>query len=197
MSFIEVALIGVSLSMDTFAVSLSLGLQVRQLRIRDIAKVCLCFGLAQTIMPFLGFLLGSSFAHIVESYSYWIAFVLLALVGGKMIGDSIHEGKEKNDKPAAGKAFTLPRLILLALAESIDALAVGVTFAFAPINIAASCIEIGVITAIIALAGMELGRFFGARFKQAAGIAGGVVLILLGLKTLLEGLRPLIPMPLP
>jgi putative Mn2+ efflux pump MntP len=187
MSLFEIALIGVSLSMDTFAVALSLGLQSGHVRGRDAAKVCLAFGLAQTLMPLLGFLLGSSFVRIVAAWSSWIAFALLALVGAKMIWDSVAAwvGAAAPEVPLAGAVFALPRLALLALAESIDALAVGVTFAFSPVNIIEACLEIGLITALIAFTGLRVGRFLGERFKSIAEVAGGLVLILLGVKALL------------
>ena len=183
----ELFFIAVGLSMDAFAVAVCKGLSIRRLRPRHAVIVGLYFGVFQALMPALGYFLGSAFAEAVTQIDHWIAFLLLAAIGGNMIRESLREDDEPCD-PSLG-----PREMLgLALATSIDALAVGVSFAFLRVDIAPAVTLIGCVTFLLSLGGVWLGHLFGARFKSKAEFLGGLVLILLGLKILLEhlGLLP-------
>ena len=186
MSIWEVLLIGVSLSMDAFAAALCKGLSMRKLNIKYGLIIALFFGGFQALMPLIGWLISSRFAQYIEKYDHWIAFGLLIIVGGKMIFDSIKERNEPDsDKPFK---FNLGEILVLAIATSIDALAVGVSFGFLQINIWSSITLIGCVTLVLSFAGIIIGNLFGSRFKTKAEIAGGVVLILIGVKILLEHL---------
>ena len=183
MGFVELFLIAVGLSMDAFAVSVCKGLGMRRLNMRQAAVIALFFGGFQALMPVIGWVVGVQFAHFVSAYAHWIAFVLLALVGGKMLRDAFH-GEDRDEGP-----FTLDlvELLMLAIATSIDALAVGVSFAFLGVAIAPSAALIGVTTFVLSMAGVVIGHQFGSRWEKPATVGGGIVLILIGLKVLLEG----------
>ena len=183
MGFFELLLIGVGLSMDAFAASICKGLGMRKLDMRQGAVVALFFGGFQALMPLIGWLLGKQFEQYITSVDHWIAFLLLGYIGGKMIWDAFHE--EAEDCPAG---FDLKELTVLAVATSIDALAVGVTFAFLQVSIGPAALLIGSTTFLIALAGVWIGYRFGSRYKSRATLAGGVILCCIGLKILLEHL---------
>lgn len=170
--------------MDAFAVSVCKGLSVRALRPRHALACGLWFGAFQALMPTVGYLLGVSFQSLIENVDHWIAFVLLALIGGNMIREALHGDDDDEVSAEFGPRAMLP----LAVATSIDALAVGVTFAFLQVNLAPAVACIGIITCVIAIVGVCVGHAFGLRFKARAEVAGGVVLILIGLKILLEHL---------
>lgn len=186
MSFLELFLIAVGLSADAFSVSVCKGLNMRKLNLKHAYVIALFFGVFQAVMPLLGYLLGTGFSEYIERYDHWIAFVLLAFIGGKMALEAIREkdgeAEEKTDTLSIGE------LTILAVATSIDALAVGITFAFLKVNILPSVLLIGVTTFALSLGGVLLGNRFGAKYKSKAEIAGGVILILIGLKILLEHL---------
>ena len=182
MHFAELLLIAVGLSMDAFAVSVCKGLSVKRLRPRHALLAGLYFGGFQFLMPLLGWLLGYRFEELITSVDHWIAFVLLSLIGGNMIRESFSEDEELNDD------FGVKTMLLLAIATSIDALAVGITFAFLAVKILPAAGAIGVTTFLLSVAGIYIGRAFGARWKSGAERAGGVILILIGLKILLEHL---------
>lgn len=186
MSFLELFLIAVGLSADAFSVSVCKGLNMRKLNLKHAYVIALFFGVFQAVMPLLGYLLGTGFSEYIEKYDHWIAFVLLAFIGGKMALEAIREkdgeSEEKTDTLSIGE------LTILAVATSIDALAVGITFAFLKVNILPSVLLIGVTTFALSLGGVLLGNRFGAKYKSKAEIAGGVILILIGLKILLEHL---------
>ncbi|MDE6764535.1 MAG: manganese efflux pump MntP family protein [Oscillospiraceae bacterium] len=186
MSFLELFLIAVGLSADAFSVSVCKGLNMRKLNLKHAYVIALFFGVFQAVMPLLGYLLGTGFSEYIEKYDHWIAFVLLAFIGGKMAIEAIREkdgeAEEKTDTLSIGE------LTILAVATSIDALAVGITFAFLKVNILPSVLLIGVTTFALSLGGVLLGNRFGAKYKSKAEIAGGVILILIGLKILLEHL---------
>ena len=184
MGFIELLLIAVGLSMDAFAVSICKGLSVQKVKPKHAACVALYFGGFQALMPLLGFFLASSFAEYIKRFDHWIAFVLLAFIGLNMIRESREEAEE--EKPYTGINFK--ELFILAVATSIDALAVGVTFAFLQVNIVPAIAIIGCTTFVISLAGVYVGNVFGARYKSRAELTGGVILVLIGLKILLEHL---------
>ena len=183
MGLIELFLIAVGLSMDAFAVSVCKGLAMPKCTFKKAAIVGLWFGGFQALMPAIGYILGAQFQEAIASIDHWIAFVLLALIGGNMI----HEALD-NDEEEADASLDVKTMFLLAVATSIDALAIGITFAFLKVNIIPAVCFIGIVTFIISFAGVKIGNVFGARYKNKAEIVGGVILILLGLKTLLEHL---------
>lgn len=191
MEILELLLIGVSLSMDAFAVSLCQGLSMPRLNWRHAAVIALFFGGFQALMPVIGWLLGSQFAGYIQSFDHWVAFVLLLLIGGNMVREAFspeEEEEEEEDGCSAGERLDLKRLFLMAVATSIDALAIGVTFAFLEVQILEAASVIGVTTFVISLAGVAIGNYFGTRYQKRAEITGGVILILLGTKILLEHL---------
>ena len=183
MGLIELFLIAVGLSMDAFAVSVCKGLAMPKCTFKKAAIVGLWFGGFQALMPAIGYILGAQFQEAIASIDHWIAFVLLALIGGNMI----HEALD-NDEEEADASLDVKTMFLLAVATSIDALAIGITFAFFKVNIIPAVCFIGIVTFIISFAGVKIGNVFGARYKNKAEIVGGVILILLGLKILLEHL---------
>ena len=179
--FIEIFLIGIGLSMDAFAVSICKGLALKECKLKK-AMVCgVWFGGFQALMPLVGYFLGSFFADVITKYSHWIAFALLAFLGAKMIKESF-ESEELDDN------MGWKTMLVLAVATSIDASAVGVTFAFLDVNILFAVIVIGVTTFAFSAAGVKIGSVFGEKYKSKAEIAGGIILILIGLKILLDGL---------
>ena len=181
MGFIELLLVAVGLSMDAFAVSVCKGLNMHgKLNWRDTGLLALFFGGFQALMPFVGWALGRGFEQYITSIDHWIAFGLLAFIGGHMLWDD--EGAEE-----AGP-LRLGELTLLAIATSIDALAVGITFAFLGVNIVSAISIIGCTTFVLSGVGVMVGYRFGLRYEKKAEIAGGVILILIGLKILLEHL---------
>lgn len=184
MSWVELMLIAVGLSMDAFAVSVCKGLSVTNLRWRHYLCVGLWFGTFQAGMPALGYLLGSTFEQYISSVDHWIAFGLLALIGVNMLKEGILGGEEN-----ANASFAFPAMLLLAVATSIDALAVGITFALLPdVRLAVAVSFIGVITFLFSGVGLKVGNVFGSRYRNRAEIVGGVILILIGTKILLEHL---------
>ena len=191
MGLFELLLIGVGLSMDAFAVAVCQGLCMPKLNWKHGAVVAAFFGGFQGLMPLIGWLLGSQFSEYIQSFDHWIAFVLLLLIGGNMIREAIGPEEEETEC-AIGGGLDLKRLSLMAVATSIDALAVGVTFAFLSVSIIPAVSIIGCTTFCLSLAGVAAGHFFGTRYKKRAEIAGGVVLILIGSKILLEHLGILV-----
>ena len=184
MGLVELFLIAVGLSMDTFAVSICQGLGMPKLNLKHAVIIAVFFGGFQALMPVLGWILGEQFAHYVTAVSHWIAFGLLAFIGGKMLWEAFHEEHSHED----GSHLDLKELFMLAIATSIDALAVGVTFAFLDVDIAFSAVLIGVTTFAISFAGVAIGHQFGGRWEKPSTIAGGIVLVLIGVKVLFEGL---------
>lgn len=189
MGIIDFVLLGVGLAMDAFAVSICKGLSMTRINKGQLIIIATFFGGFQAIMPLIGYLLGNIFARYVMQFSHWIAFILLILIGAKMIIDAIKERKEKDSVEEKDKPISLKEITALAIATSIDALAVGVTFAFyEDVNVALAVTIIGVITFILSAIGVLIGNIFGSRYKFVAAIIGGIILILLGIKILLEGL---------
>ena len=184
MSVIEIALLGVSLAMDAFAVSITTGITLKDLRWRHALKVGLFFGGFQFLMPLIGYLAGTTFVRYIESVDHWIAFGLLAFIGGKMVYECIRPGEaeEAADPTATGKLF------VLAVATSIDALAVGISLAILRENIWVCSGWIGVITFTLSALGVRLGKKLGEKFQRSAGLVGGLVLIGIGLQILIEHL---------
>ena len=182
MGIIELFLFAVSLSMDAFAVSVCKGLSVKTLRPRHGVIAGLYFGGFQALMPLIGWLLGRQFEGLIKSVDHWVAFVLLALIGANMVRESFGKDEEVND------SFSFKTMLPLAVATSIDALAVGVTFAFLEVQILPAIALIGVTTFTFSAAGVKIGNVFGVRFKSKAELTGGVIRILLGIKILVEHL---------
>lgn len=187
MSIIELLLIGIGLSMDAFAVAICKGLAMRCINYRHTLIIALSFGGFQALMPYIGWLLGSRFARYITRYDHWIAFLLLLFIGGKMIWDTLHEGNG-DDIDFAGERLDIKELLLMAVATSIDALAMGITFAFLSVKIGVACGIIGAVTFLISALGVFIGNRFGAKYKNKASMTGGVILILIGFKVLLEHL---------
>ncbi len=182
MSIWEIIVIGIGLSMDAFAVSVCKGLSVRKIKPKHSLIAGAYFGGFQALMPVIGWLLGRQFESLIKSFDHWIAFVLLGLIGVNMIREAFSEEENQND------SFSPKTMLPLAVATSIDALAVGVTFAFLDVSIVPAALCIGVTTFILSAAGIRTGAVFGARFQAKAEIAGGIVLILMGIKILIEHL---------
>ena len=182
MGFVELFLIAVGLSMDAFAVSVCKGLSVKKVGVKHAALAGLYFGGFQFLMPVIGYLLGFRFESVIETVDHWVAFVLLAFIGGIMIKESFGKAEELNDD------FGVKTMLLMAVATSIDALAVGITFAFLEVQILPAAGLIGVTTFLLSFVGIYIGNVFGARYKSRAELAGGVILVLIGAKILLEHL---------
>ena len=189
MGVIDLFFIGVGLSMDAFAVAICKGLGMHRVNWRHSFVIALFFGGFQALMPLAGYLLGSQFASFVEPVDHWIAFALLALIGGKMLWDAFHEDDGSGGEKAQGEEkLDLKELLMLAVATSIDALAVGISFAFLEVNIWEAITVIGLTTFVLSLVGVCVGNRFGARYERPSTIVGGIVLILIGLKILVEHL---------
>lgn len=183
MSLLTLFITAVGLSMDAFAVSVCKGLALKKIDLKKICIVGLWFGGFQAIMPLLGYLLGSQFKQSVEALDHWIAFVLLALIGINMIKEALSQDEEKADDSLSFKT-----MLLLAVATSIDALAVGITYAFLQVAIVPAVSFIGITTFILSAIGVKVGNVFGMKYKSRAEFAGGVILILIGVRILLEHL---------
>ena len=182
MGLVELFLIAVGLSMDAFAVSVCKGLSERSLRAKHYFIIGAWFGGFQALMPLIGYLGGRYFTDMITHYAHWIAFALLLFIGASIVKESFGEEEEMDGSMAARDMF------ILAVATSIDALAVGVTFAFLKVAIIPAICFIGVVTFVCSAAGVKIGSLFGMKYKSKAELCGGIILILIGLKILLEGL---------
>lgn len=185
--FIELVLIGVGLSMDAFAVSICKGLAMRKVNKKQAVVIGLFFGGFQALMPFLGWLLGSQFERYITSIDHWIAFILLGVIGGKMMMEAVKK-EETEEIKQMDPPLDLKEMFLLAVATSIDALAVGITFAFLQYPIVEAISAIGVTTFAISIGGVYVGNFFGNKYKSKAEFVGGLILVLIGLRILLTHL---------
>ena len=185
MGLTELFIIAVGLSMDAFAVSICKGLSLGKIKFKHMCIAGLWFGGFQGLMPAIGYFLGNFFADMVSKYAHWVAFILLAIIGGNMIKESLEKDGCENCGDAAMDAKTM---FVMAIATSIDAMAVGVSFAFLKVSIIPAVSFIGVITFICSGLGVKIGSIFGSKYKSKAEFAGGLVLIIMGTKTLLEGL---------
>lgn len=181
MNIVDILVIGVGLSMDAFAVSICKGLAMKKMDIKKALVCSLYFGVFQALMPLIGFLLGSGFKNVVSSIDHWIAFVLLGIIGINMI-------KEAKSCDVVNDSMDVKTMLTLAVATSIDALAIGVTFAFLKVSIIPAVSIIGLITFACCFIGVKLGSVFGEKLKSKAEIMGGVMLILIGTKILIEHL---------
>ena len=183
--FITLFVLAVGLSMDAFAVAVCKGLAMKKMSWKNAVIVGLWFGTFQALMPVIGYFLGVSFADRIKSVDHWIAFVLLAFIGGNMI----HEALDKSNTPDSDNSFSIKTMFVLAVATSIDALAVGITFALLPnVKIITAILSIGAVTFILSAIGLKAGSLFGLKYKAKAEFTGGLILILIGLKILLEHL---------
>ncbi len=183
MTYIELFVIAVGLSMDAFAVSICKGLSVRKLKPRHAVICGAYFGGFQALMPVIGWLLGRQFEVLIKSIDHWIAFALLVLIGANMIREAV-----KNEEENLNDSFTPRTMLPLAVATSIDALAVGVTFAFLDVEIVPAVSMIGVTTFVLSAIGVKIGNVFGAKYKSKAELVGGIVLVAMGIKILIEHL---------
>jgi putative Mn2+ efflux pump MntP len=184
MGITEIIVIAIALSMDAFAVAITLGLSVKKLNIKQLLIPGIYFGFFQALMPLIGYFGGNCFANKIQHLDHWITFIFLGFIGGKMIKESFSkENKKVNKNP-----FLFITLLLLAVATSIDALAVGITFAFFEVNIWQTIIIIGVTTFCISIGGVKVGNIVGTKYKSKAEFIGGVVLVILGVKILIEHL---------
>jgi putative Mn2+ efflux pump MntP len=186
LGILELLLVATGLAMDAFAVSLCKGLRMRRINYAQAVVIALFFGVFQALMPLLGWTLGIQFEQYITAVDHWIAFILLSVIGSKMLYDSLTE--DPSCPIQTVDRLDLKELLLLAIATSIDALAVGITLAFLKTDILLSVSLIGIVTFSLSLLAVAIGNRFGNRLQSKAGIAGGVVLILIGLKILLEHL---------
>lgn len=186
--FFTLLLMGAGLSMDAFAVSICKGLSMRKVNKKQCLVIGLFFGGFQALMPFIGWVLGSRFEQYITSIDHWIAFILLGFIGGKMVVEAIREKDEAVEVRKMDPPLDLKEMFILAIATSIDALAVGITFAFLQVPIVEAVSIIGITTFVISVIGVYVGNFFGNRYKKKAELAGGIILILIGVKILLEHL---------
>jgi len=202
MNFIELFFLAVGLSMDSFAVAIGAGLTMKKAAIKKMLIVGLYFGVFQAVMPLIGYMAATLFADKIIRYDHWIAFVLLFVLGGKMIIGGLEKtgcrDRECPDEVCGDRACPKERkevslkpaqMLPLAVATSIDALAVGVSFAFLRVNIVQAVSFIGITTLVISMLGVKIGNVFGTKFKSKAELAGGVILVLIGMKILLEHLN--------
>ena len=190
--FIELFLLGIGLAMDAFAVSVCKGLGMRRLNKKQALIIGLYFGGFQALMPLIGWLIGSQFQKYITSIDHWIAFILLGFIGGKMMIEAIREWNEEETVEVMDAPLDHKNMFVLAVATSIDALAVGITFAFLDTPIIEAITIIGITTMVISIIGVVVGNFFGSRYKSKAEFIGGLILVLLGLKILLEHLGILV-----
>ncbi len=193
MGFLELLFVGIGLSMDAFSVAVCKGLQMRRIRWGRALTVALFFGGFQGLMPLIGWVLGKQFEEYIVAVDHWIAFALLTFIGGKMILDVVKEGRQspcpcEEEATRREEPLALGGLALMALATSIDALAVGITFAFLQVNIWGAIAIIGVTTFLLSIVGVLIGNVFGTKYQSKATLAGGAVLILIGSKILIEHL---------
>ena len=184
MGILELLLLSIGLAMDAFAVSICKGISMRKMNWKKAIIIGLYFGGFQALMPTLGYFLGTAFQSLITSVDHWIAFVLLGIIGGGMIKESFEIDSENQNDDVNFKT-----MIILAIATSIDALAVGITFAFLNVNLGLAVSLIGIITFILAVSGTKIGNRFGDKYEKKAEFVGGVILILLGVKILLEHLN--------
>lgn len=186
MGIAELILVSLGLAMDAFSVSVCKGLSMKKINYKGAAVTALFFGVFQGIMPLIGYFFGSSFEQFISSFSHWIAFILLGFIGGKMIYEVIKGGDEES--VSSEYKLDIKELFILAIATSIDALAVGVIFAAQKTNLILSVSVIAGITFAVCLAGVIIGNRFGSKYEKKAELAGGIVLVIIGVKLLVDGL---------
>ena len=185
MSLLEILLIAIGLSMDAFAVAVCIGLTMSKVTVKKSLIIGLYFGVFQAVMPIIGYMLAARLADKIAAFDHWIAFTLLCFIGGKMIIESF---KKEDRCETEEKSLGFTEMLPLAVATSIDALIVGVSFAFLKVSIVPTAISIGIITLVLSMVGVKIGNIFGERFKSNAELLGGIILILIGFKVLFEHL---------
>lgn len=183
MGTIELLLLSIGLAMDAFAVSICKGISMKKMDWKKACIIGLWFGGFQALMPTIGYFLGNTFESLVTSIDHWIAFALLGFIGGRMIKEALSNKKEENDDDVSFKT-----MLILAIATSIDALAVGITFAFLEVNIVLAIVLIGIVSFVLSVIGTKIGNRFGSKYERKAELIGGIILVLLGTKILLEHL---------
>lgn len=183
MGVVELLSIGVGLAMDAFAVAVGKGLSMKRLSLKNAGLVGFYFGFFQALMPVIGYFLGIGFKDYITSIDHWVAFILLGLIGANMIKEAFGDEEDVDDD------LSFKTMLILAIATSIDALAVGITFAFLQVNILYAALIIGVTTFVISVIGVKIGHVFGLKYKSKAEITGGIILIAMGCKILLEHLN--------
>ncbi len=188
MGLVQIILIAVGLAMDAFAVSICKGLKMKKIDYKYATLIAAFFGVFQAGMPLIGWVLGKQFEQYITSFDHWVAFLLLVFIGGKMLVEAF-KGEEGE---VCQVTYDLKDIFMLAIATSIDALAVGITFAFLKMDIVIPVLMIGVITFVLSVIGVMVGNRFGAKYKSKAELAGGIILVLIGLKILLEHLGLLV-----
>lgn len=190
MGIVELFILAVGLSMDAFAVSICKGLSLQKINLKSVATVGIWFGLFQALMPLIGYFVGVNFTEYIVEIDHWIAFGLLTMIGINMLREAFSDEDEEDMESASSTEDHLhfKKMFVLAVATSIDALAMGVTFAFLKVNIVYAVSFIGIVTFTLSMIGVKLGSIFGTKYKSKAEIAGGVILILLGTKILVEHL---------
>lgn len=188
MGLLQIVLLSIGLAMDAFAVSVCKGLKMKKVDYKYAFLIAGFFGVFQALMPSIGWLLGKQFEQYITSIDHWIAFVLLGFIGGKMIVEAFKGGDEEE----GDICYDLKEIFLLAIATSIDALAVGITFAFLQMDILVPVLSIGIITFFLSVIGVLVGNRFGVKYKSKAELAGGIILVLIGIKILLEHLGILV-----
>lgn len=188
MNLLELFIIAVGLSMDAFAVSICKGLSLKRLKFKNALTVGLYFGIFQGGMPLIGYILGVQFQDKITAFDHWIAFVLLCIIGLKMIKESLEKEPEEETALDEVEELGFKNMTVLAIATSIDALAVGVTFAFLNVDIVPAVSFIGIVTLVLSMIGVKIGNIFGTKYKSKAELAGGIILVLMGAKILIEHL---------
>lgn len=189
MNLVELLILAVGLAMDAFAVAVCKGLSIRKISVKHPVVVGLYFGIFQAAMPLIGYFLGKQFSDKISAIDHWVAFILLGIIGVNMIRGSIKEEEEEDcGCGEADNSLNVKGMLVLAVATSIDALAVGITFAFLKVNIFMATSFIGIVTFLISAAGVVIGNIFGGKLKSKAEMAGGIILVCLGTKILLEHL---------
>lgn len=189
MGAVELIILAVGLSMDAFAVAICKGLSMKKVSFKEMAIVGLWFGGFQALMPLIGYFLGEAFEKYIEQIDHWVAFVLLVLIGALMIKESFEKEEKKEEEKEDSSPLAFKTMLTMAIATSIDALAVGISFGILPdVNITVAVSSIGIITFILSSVGVKIGNVFGAKYKSKAEFAGGIILVLLGIKILLEHL---------
>ena len=182
MGLIELIILSVGLAMDAFAVAICKGLGMKKVTLKKAGIVGAYFGVFQAVMPLIGYLVGFRFQDKIKAVDHWIAFILLVVIGINMVKESLSKDEEEIEEDDLG----FKSMIMLSIATSIDALAVGITFAFLKVSIIPAITLIGIITLVISMSGVKIGNIFGDKFKSKAELLGGVILICIGLKILLE-----------
>ena len=186
MGVMELVLMGAGLAMDAFAVAVCKGLAMRKVNKKQCFLIALFFGGFQGLMPFIGWVLGNQFAGYISAIDHWVALVLLGYIGGKMIWEAVKERKEDVEIQEMDPPLSIKELLMMSIATSIDALAIGITFSFLDVNILQAVSIIGVITFILSGAGVFVGNIFGSKYKYRAEFIGGLILVILGVRIFLE-----------